>query len=403
MAAETSETLELDLSELFAGPVSVTVHQQSQFGDAHLHVVTMGYTRENRTSDGPTTTSRVRQSAVVLEESALDLPQFDLAPKPKGMAGKMLSLLSSAGLGGLGTLDFADSPQFADHYRLTAWAESPVRLMFTRKLRDFLIQHPGWNVKGQGRYLVVFRHNEVIEQTDQADFVQTALKIAEKIQQGEETLDAHPDVHRDTRIEDVQATADRMGGLAGTLLKNQLRKLAVTRDQLETFLAESRPRTLPPGMKAQVLGNTLPVVLFGIVFLIVGIAIGITALAIGDAENRRVGVVMLVVLPLVGGIMLYFAQRFRWRKVRVCRHGDLVQGIVKDVKRTSTTVNNQRRHHVVFEFDHLGRPHTATVNAYGISVKRAEGFRDRGEPLRILVDPNDHSHILCPELLILWD
>ncbi|WP_442509762.1 hypothetical protein SH528x_001358 [Novipirellula sp. SH528] len=403
MPAETTETLEDDLSEMFAGPVSVTVHQQSLFGDANLNVVTMGYARENRSSDGPTTTSHVRQSAIVLDESALDLPQFDLAPKPKGMAGKLLSLLSSAGLGGMGALDFPDTPQFAGIYRLTAWAESPVRLMFTRKLRDFLIKHPGWNIKGQGRYLVVFRHNEVIEENDQADFVQTALEIAEKIQQGEETLDAHPDLHRETRIEDVHATADRMGGLAGTLLKNQLRKLAVTRDQLETFLAESRPRTLPPGMKAQVLGNTLPVVLFGIVFLLVGIGIGITAIAIGDGQNKLVGMLMLVALPLVGGIMLYFAQRFRWRKLRVCRHGDLVQGVVKDVKRTTTTVNNQRRHHVIFEFDHLGRQHTATVNAYGISVKRAEGFRDRGESLRILVDPNDVSHILCPELLILWE
>ncbi len=401
MAAETTELLENELSEIFSQPIHAEVHQRSQFGDANLFVITMGFTRHHLSDEGPTSSTSIRQSAVVLEDSALELPRFDLDPKLKGVAGKLFSVLSPVRIGALDGLDFPDSPEFTAEYKLIAWVEPSVRVVFNRKLREHLGEHTGWSVKGGGRYLVLYRHNQVVDESDQTTFVQQALAIAERFQEGEESLDQRPELRRETRAEDIEAMADRMGGVVGALLKSQLRKITLTRDELEAFFAEARPRTIPRGMKAQVSGNSLPVVLFGSLFLFVGWVLG-GAVLLGLGGDKMAGATILGVFTLVGGTMVYFGRRGRSRKTRVCRHGEMVQAVVKEVKRTRTSVNNQTRHHVTFEFHQRGRQHTATVNAYGLGAKRAKEFRDEQTSLRLLVDPKDASHVLCPELLALW-
>ncbi|MFG0262431.1 MAG: DUF3592 domain-containing protein [Novipirellula sp. JB048] len=401
MAADMTAALEQDLSEIFAESISVAVHQTTQAGDANLSLITMDFTRRHHSSDTPTTVTRIHQSAVVLQESALELPAFSLDPKRQGIIGKLLSSLTPLRLGSLAGLDFPDTPEFTEAYDLIAWVEPSVRVLFTRPLREHLSEQRGWSVKGQGQYLILYRRNQVIDKASSPTFLQDALAIAERFQEGEEQLDQRPDLRRETRAEDMEAMADRMGGVVGTLLKNQLRKIAVTHDELESFFAEARPRTIPSGMKAQVLGNTLPVVLFGSLFLLVGLGLGGALLVIQEGDRIIVAVIALG-FSLLGATMGYFAQRFRLRKRRVCRHGEIVQAKVTEVQRTSTSVNNQTRYHVSFEFRHRGQRRTATANVYGPGVKRAEAFLDAQTSLRVLVDPKDASHVLCPELLVLW-
>jgi len=119
-------------------------------GDARLAVVEMGYTRVNRSDSGHTTT-KVRQTAVVLDDGQLDLPLFNLSPTLKGVTGFLMSFA-----GDMGDINFQDSPDFSQQYHLHAWNETAARVLFTPALREFFSQNVGWSVrgnKGEGRPL----------------------------------------------------------------------------------------------------------------------------------------------------------------------------------------------------------------------------------------------------------
>lgn len=124
-------SLAIELSELFGESVAIEGGEQRQLGAAELSIIEISYTREHRSSDGPTTYTDIRQTAVVSKDAELDLPQFVLTPTRKGITGRLLSLF-----GDMGDIDFPGSPEFSAEYHLHGWSEKPVRLTSLLAIAD---------------------------------------------------------------------------------------------------------------------------------------------------------------------------------------------------------------------------------------------------------------------------
>jgi hypothetical protein len=194
-----------------------------------------------------------------------------------------------------------------------------------------------------------------------------------------------------------------MGGIVGAMIQSQLRKVAVSSADLKSFLDESPPRTIPAGMKRQVLGGNFPLIVIGTIFLIAGLVAGSLTLTLAKGAERWIGLPFLIIFPLVGGLMSGLTLRHRRRKSRVLREGSLAEGMVTAITRTSTSVNNQTRYHITVEYSVDGQTRSTRCNAYGLAVEQARVLKSSGAPARILVDPLDPDHVVCVDLLTVLD
>ena len=111
------------------------------------------------------------------------------------------------------------------------------------------------------------------------------MEILGLFREAEQELDLHPEVRRAATGDDIMKTAGQMG-LAGSLLANQFKSLAVTQEELDAFHRSSVPRHIPSGVKRQVLGDNLPLVFIGIVFFIAGIVAGGATLAFAPGNDK---------------------------------------------------------------------------------------------------------------------
>lgn len=385
------DSLARQLSEIFNETVGVeTLHEQHQHG-AELTVCEMSYrpTPDHR---------RIRQTAVVLDAHELNLPQFAQDPKMKGIMG-----IISARVGGFGGIDFADSPAFSKSYRLHGWNEQPVRVLYTKAIRDYFASQPGWSVRGNGSHLVIFRYNKTCNACAMDDFVRTSLKILSLFREGEQQLDTRPEIRRETRPEDVAATAARMGGRVGGMIERHLRNVSVTRQELDAFLHEAPPRRIPPGLKLHVLGNSFALIIVGVVLFAGGLIVGPFVLVHFRGIVRWIALPNLILSPIVGGLIVGLTMRFRRRKTRVLRQGILADSTVTDVSRTSYKKSNQARYHVTVAYSIDGQERTATCNAYGLAAEEARRRASSGEKTRVLVDRADPDHAVCVDLVTILE
>jgi len=388
-----------DLSEFFNEIVAVSDVSEQSIGGTRITVCVMSYHSRRSTSDSTRDSIRVRQTAIVLDEDDLDLPQFALAPHRKGIVGAIFASL----VGGL-DINFDDSPEFSKTYLLHGWNEQAVRALFTPAIRDYFSSRKGFGVRGQGRRFVIFLPNRVCKEPEVPQFVKESLAALALFQDSESQLDTQPELRRGTTASDVMATANRMGGLAGSMMQRQLQKIAVTREELEAFLAQNVPRQIvPPGLKRQILGDNLPLIPIGVLLAVGGSVAGVLTIMLADGMARLTGVSMLVTLPLLGGGMALVTAAYRRRKWRVLRDGKIAMGTIEKVSRTSTSVNDQVRHVATISYDDGGNVRKTSSKVYGLAAEEARNWHKRNEPVRLLVDPNDPAHVVCADLISLFD
>ena len=392
-ARETShEDLANALSELFCEEVDFSVHEQKQLGEAALLVIAMEYTRRSEQ------TVHVSQTAVVLVDPELDLPQFALRPKLKGITGLLFGRLL-----GMGDIHFNDSPAFSDAYHVHGWNEQAVRLLLPRQIRDHFSDHPGWSARGVRQHLVVFKQDQICESGEMDSFVDESLKILRLFQEGEEVLDERPDVRRDASIDDVVATAERMSGIHAMLIKKELQKSHVSAAELDAFLGQPTPRSnAPKGLRHLVGGGNLMLIVLGAVFYIAGIVLPTLIWLYAQPDERLIAIPFAVMFPLIGGAMLAFAIPYRRRRKRLLRSGILATGKVTKVKRTNVQVNNAQRYHLHATYQINGKSQSAVANLYS-NIEKAREFATTGKSVRLLVDPKNHERFLCVDTLLIFD
>jgi Protein of unknown function (DUF3592) len=387
------------LSDLFQEDVQIESGQWREIAGAGLALVDMGYQRRSRDADGIPHTQSVRQTVLVSHDPAVNLPRFHLAPAAKGMLSSLLHSLFGGGQG----IEFEDSERFSQEYYLHGWAEAAVRSLFGRELRDYFAENVGWSVVGKESTLAIFRHNQVLDDAAREEFKSDALSFVSLFQVAEERLDEVPNLRREATGNDLLATADRMGGLAGSMLKRQLSKIAVSSHEMQEYLSQPTPREIPPGVQRQVLGDTLVLLYVGIFFMIAGLGF-LTGIALFPNQNLDLLFRLIPLLPLImGGLILYFTIRYRRRKTRTLQNGTLVQTKVTQIDRTGTTVNDQPGYKISVEFVERGKTVKKDFRVFGVAVDRARKSMQSGQPLRVLVDPQDPDHLIGVDLLMVME
>jgi hypothetical protein len=391
---DSSASLSNLLSELFCEDVSYDVLQQQQIGGAAVLFIEMRY----RTEASSQHSQRIRQTAVVLRDPELDLPQFAIWPHHTGLVGMLAGRLS-----GMGDIDFQDDRQFSDDYHLHGWNEAAVRALFTPSLRDCFSRYPGWSGRGVRNHAIVFKQNRVVSEDQATGFLDQALELLEGIQRGEEELDERPGLRRQADLSDVVESLRTGGGLQASIMLHALRRDQITPDQMRAFQEQPTPRRqIPAGLRRQVIGDNLMLAVLGGVFLVVGTVLAIMMAVFAPPADRWIAIPFGVVFPLVGAPMLFFTLRYRGKKKRLLREGSLVDGTLASVNRTNVKVNDATRYKIRVQYELDGRPQSQFINLYA-NVDKARQLASTGQPVKLLVDPDQPSNLVCLDTLLVFE
>ncbi len=384
------------LHELLDEDLTIERGDQRQLGEALISVVDIRYTpRGNPTDKASTSRRQVRQTVTLFHSADLNLPDFAMSPSPKGMLGKVVSLV-----GGMGDINFDDSPEFSQQYYLFGWVEKPTRALFSRQVRDYFSTHVGWSIRAKGNSLAVYRFNQVATGDNRDTFRSDSLEIMSLFHRAEAELDGDGDLRRETTGADMVETAERMGGIAGTLLARQLRKRGIDQRDLDAFCRSQPPRRIPAPMKRQVLGETFVLVLIGLLFCVGGITLAIGAQLLGGRQQLVLGILLPCGLILAGALMAIITMRYRLSKLFTLARGPIVEATIQDVRATSLQINGEQRHQVLAQYTSGGETNSIVFNAYGWSVEQARKRMHDRSPIRIAVHPNRPTHGIALDLLM---
>jgi len=381
----TAKAIELELNSIYDGFVSVENVANHSRGDVTLAICDMRY---NDTGDSV----GIKQTVILLQAPDLDFPEFTMRSPGS-------SLLGSS------SLSFTDSPEFDALYSVHGTLEEAIHVLFSTEVREQLTALPGWEVRGNGRSLVVYQPRKIFKEDGRTEFMSTALQILQTLRTGEAELDARPDVCREATGADLLESAQPMDGLVGSMMLSLLQQmpfsedeLAFTEDELETFCNASCPRAIPRGMDRQILGASKNVYIIGLTATIVP---GFCSLGLWFGEAGWAALVPLSG-TLIGQIVFLLGWNFRRRKIRTLQYGTIVPGIVEKVLATDVQVNDQLRHHAVVFYQVNGRSITARQNVYGQAADRAKRRAADQTEVRVLVDPQDPKHVIVVDLLIVF-
>ena len=356
--------------------VEITEVLERRAGDVRFVVARVSHRGESDSSVLP-----VKETILFFSQQGLVLPNLTVQPR-----GGMSSLQSAVmGLVGVPRLEFAEDPAFEQAYWAMTFQPECARALLDAPLRAYLAAHPGLTVKTENGHIAVYRGNQVVAAEGLAEFVDETNDVVIMLARRGRELEQ-------LGISPAAEGADTLKSMRG-VGAFVARRMLISQKELQEFLEQGPPRTIPATIRRQHLGfGSLFFYIWGGGFLLIGTTL-VTCLAIEGAAPPGV-IAGLSVLPLVGLTAIVLTYRYRSRKRRLLRYGECRDARVTDVKATSVYINNQRRYKVTLlcRDGDLERP--VTINAYDPAVQKAFALAESGDATRLLVDPQDPRHVL---------
>jgi hypothetical protein len=102
---------------------------------------------------------RITQTVFFANDKDWYLPDFRL--KPETWWHKIL-----AAIGWESDINFSESPEFSEKFRLTSEFEELIRKQFTPDLQAFLTERPPTHIEGSNYYLIAYKPNKVLSPED---------------------------------------------------------------------------------------------------------------------------------------------------------------------------------------------------------------------------------------------
>lgn len=384
------------LRRFFPESSSLEVHNviQTQMQGIRIAVGDVSFLKETGTGTDRRTHT-VRQTTAYYESDAVHFPKFTLQPE-----GFLLNLFS--GVVGIQDIDFPAHPEFSRAYHLTAVHAENTRRLFNDRLLEGLSHRQGYCVASDSGSLVIYRPGKLCEAEELKGFVSEAAEIfclfedsARKSGQTAETVL--------TAKVDVKALAEKMPGLIGNIVRETL----VTRTDVDAFIRQPPPRTIPANI-LRYSDKFAPgfIMLLGIVFAMAGaafaFAFGYEALSGGKGlmSDKGAGVILPLVFLGVGGCIAYFAGRTRIRIKRLLRNGRICAAKIEKIDSTGESINNESVSLMTVQFQAEGRVMQASCKIMGNAVQRAQKLAVDKKPAPILYDSDDPQRILFVEALL---
>lgn len=370
---------------------------QTQVQGVRIAVADVSYLRT--TQSGSVTshsTGTVRQTVAYHESDTVQFPKFTLQPESH-----LLNLF--AGAVGIQGIDFPAHPEFSRAYSLTGvHAENTRRLFDDDRLLEGLTRRQGLCIASDSGGLVIYRSNKLCEAGELKGFVSEAADIFRLFEDSARKSRA-PAETVSTPQADIKALAGTMPGLMGYIL----RKTLVTRADVDAFIRQPPPRTIPANILRYRDKFVPGFVMFAGIGLAIGgavfaVAFGYVALSGGGGLMRAKGAA--VILPLVflgvGGCIAYFAARTRIRTKRLLRNGRTCAATIEKIDSTGESINKESVSLMTVQFQADGRVVQASCRIVGDAIERAQQFAADKKPVPILYDPADPRRILFVEALL---
>lgn len=194
----------------------------------------------------------------------------------------------------------------------------------------------------------------------------------------------------------------KLKGAWGSMVQQQLEGRYVSREEMNTFLESPVPRKVPKALGYVVLNKDLPFVRGGALFLGFGICLMVALVSDGTIQEQDgsiTGFVFLSCWILFSGAMIACTLLYRRRKMRLLSDGILTLGTITNIKLTGIQATNGDHKYLTVEYGSANRTTTITYEAYRESETIAREFMDQNKQVRMLIDPKDPEHVICPELL----
>lgn len=384
----TDRTLSEELSLLFREDVTISDVTSQQRGDTQIAVANMSYWKLDENQ------RHYKQTVLVLRDSHLKVPDFILQSRSSGNFFNVLTQLL-----GPRPLEFRDSPKFQTNYLLSGPTEIAIRAFFTKPVRDFFEEATEWTIRGTESCLILCHQNKIYKERERENFTAQGLQVLTLLQEAEERLDRQPEIRRQATLEELNRSTNQLGGIAGMMLEEQLKRLAIKRADLEAYLHSTRPRQPPPALTRQLYSDQFKFLFVGLGFLIFGIVVGTVLLLTMKDNSKLVAVTFTATVPTIGLSLLLASLRFHLRTSRTLCAGRVATGSIRDIKSTTSSVNGQHKFHIFVQYELDGTTHDTKFNAYGFEVDFAKNLLSRGEPTRFLIDPKDPNHVICVDTL----
>ncbi len=365
-AVAETDAIEDDVRQLFATDTFLEVHpvahRETPFGTLTIADV-------QRTSGGGSTSSehtshreQIKETVAHLEVRDVRLSRFAL--QPVGRVSKWLS-----GLFGQDHSEALDDAELSRRYHLSAEHPELVAALLTKDVRRSLQANPDWDVRSASGCLVLSHPRETVSAEELDGFIEEALALASQFLDAARKAPALPEPAARTIGDDPE---------------------------LDAFLEERAPRSVPAGIRRRVVSSSLylPMVV-GSVFVIGGTAFCVLGSGDATAEaDRPLFVGLGATIATVGAVIAGGTFWYRRSKLRLLRHGLLATGHIEKIERTSLVVNNERRYRATIRFSADGPERVGMCNLYGATAKEAEARAEDGRPTRVLYDYDDPTKVV---------
>ena len=333
------------------------------------------------------TTRTVSQTVAYFTRPDSKTPAFTAGPM-RGVLGGAMRIVS--GFIGMPTVNLPAHPDFNKQFTVMSFHPRATQKLFTRPVVDAMSRHSELTVRtGTGR-IAVYGSGRKVPASERQAFYTAAREIADRIFESAAALPAEAMTGGQQSLQTIQ----NMSGLIG----RQLRARLVTTQEVNDFLAQSPPRVAPRGIRKCACGSSgftmiwgAGVLLWGAIFVSVMLIVGMKDAAGGEVPAWVPYAVMIV--PLIGGIIFFLAALYWWRRRRILRDGILEPAKVVKVRDTGFYSGENRQHYVTFE-NASGR---VVVRLGSGPASLARNHQERGETVRLLVDPKKRAQALWIE------
>lgn len=363
---------------------------QKQVKNSKVSLGELTITFNSYTQSSPNRPLReVTQTVMVFEDPDLNLPEFALQPNKK-----IPSFLANLFTGGGTSLE--EFPEFSTHYHLVG-LEARLKKLFTGDLVALLTRQPIWEIHASKTRMILFVPRKVYQGENRDRFSRRAMKLAQAFEQRCTALKQDYDFNQPVSREEIQTQVEKTEGLLGTLSQQAFRKTFISRDEVREFISQPRPRVIPKPLSHQT-GPDLFLLLFGLIVAISGVFMVFVTSEV-DPEDKLVMGMVAGGCFLAGGLLVFLATFFSWRKRAILRNGLATPGDVTKVESTGLINGDKRMYRCHVEFLHGGTKKAASCLIDQTQAKRARAAIDEQRPTMVLINPSNTKRCLLPELM----
>ena len=331
-------------------------------------------------NDGATSSSR--HTVVYHEAPGAEFPRFGLRA--------MELLFKVAGVLGLQGLSFADQPEFSKQYFVLATQPLGARAILDRKVRDWLLAHPGMNIEAGSTGVLVYGSGSVLHGSEVEMFAREAAQLVGLLEQARRMAAGSP--KQPNELDEARAFAKQLPASAGRSMEKDFHKRRVTQADIDAFLRQNPPRKIPKNIACYY------EFAFGLAGMGFFFLVGAAVIGVGGTVQRQWGAFVLVtIFFLIAATMIYLGLRRFRREKRLLRYGELAVAKILGLEPAGIEENGQEIYKVRARYEAGGQSRRVECRASGKPAKRIAA---EGRPTRILYDPAHPEHILLVDALV---